>query len=30
MEPGGEEALRTSHEAIRKMMHGLKSRWRTA
>jgi DNA-binding PadR family transcriptional regulator len=30
VEPGGEEALRVSHEAIRKMMHGLKSRWGTA
>jgi DNA-binding PadR family transcriptional regulator len=29
LEPGGEEALRVSHDAIRKMMHGLKSRWET-
>ena len=29
LEPAGEEALRVSHEAIRKMMHGLKSRWGT-
>jgi DNA-binding PadR family transcriptional regulator len=27
IEPGGQEALRASHEAVRKMMHGLKSRW---
>src|SRR5438270_6084111 len=27
IEPGGEEALRASHEVIRKMRHGLKSRW---
>jgi len=29
LEPGGEEALRVSHEAVRKMMHGLKTRWET-
>jgi DNA-binding PadR family transcriptional regulator len=29
LEPSGEEALRVSHEAIRKMMHGLKSQWET-
>jgi PadR family transcriptional regulator len=29
LEPTGEEALRVSHEAIRKMMHGLKHRWET-
>jgi DNA-binding PadR family transcriptional regulator len=29
LEPSGEEALRVSHDAIRKMMHGLKSQWRT-
>ncbi|MGH9630795.1 MAG: PadR family transcriptional regulator [Bryobacteraceae bacterium] len=27
LEPSGEEALRVSHDAIRKMMHGLKSQW---
>ena len=30
IESGGEEALRVSHEAIRSMMRGLKSRWGTA
>jgi DNA-binding PadR family transcriptional regulator len=29
LEPNGEEALRVSHEVVRKMMHGLKSRWET-
>ena len=27
LEPGGEEALRVSHETIRKMAEGLKWRW---
>jgi PadR family transcriptional regulator, regulatory protein PadR len=29
LEPGGEEALRVSHDVVRKMMDGLKSRWGT-
>ncbi len=30
MEADGQQALSASHEAIRKMTHGLKSRWGTA